>query len=69
VGNSGGYGEARVGVGGDAWGWCTRLHVWEEDSVIECATLLQDVVLQANVHDRWRWLIDPAYDYSMKGTY
>jgi hypothetical protein len=30
---------------------------------------IADVVLQANVHDRWRWLLDPAHGYSVKGTY
>lgn len=56
-------------VGGDAWVWRRRLHAWEEESVSDCSILLHDVVLQANVHDRWRWMIDPAHGYSVKGTY
>jgi len=56
-------------VRGDAWDWHRRLHAWEEESVTECSILMHDVVLQANVHDRWRWLIDPAHGYSVKGTY
>lgn len=54
-------------VRGDAWG--RRLHAWEEESVTKCSIILHDVVLQANVHDRWRWLIDPAHSYSTEGTY
>lgn len=56
-------------VGGDAWGWRRRLHAWEEKSVTKWSILLHDVVLQANVHDRWRWLIDPTHGYSAKRTY
>lgn len=56
-------------VGGDAWSWRRRLHAWKEESVTECSILLHDVVLHANVHDRWRWLIDLAHCYSAKGTY
>jgi len=56
-------------VGGDVWDWRRRLHAWEEESVTECSILLHDVVLQDNVHDRWRWLINPAHGYSVKGSF
>ena len=55
--------------GGEAWGWRRRLHAWEEESVTKCSILLHDVVLQAHIHDKWRWLLDPAHGYSVKGTY
>ena len=35
----------------------------------ECVVLLNNIVLQDNVHDSWRWLLDPAHGYSVKATY
>jgi len=55
--------------GGEAWGWRRRLHAWGEESVTKCSILLHDVVLQVHIHDKWRWLLDPAHGYSVKGTY
>jgi len=42
---------ARVGweVGESGWDWRRRLLAWEEDSVRECASLLNNVVLQENI--------------------
>ena len=57
------------GVGGGAWEWRRHLLAWEEDSVMECSTLLSNVVLQDSILDRWRWLLDPVNGYSVKGTY
>jgi len=37
--------------------------------VRECAALLCNIVLQSNVHDSWRWLLDPVHGYSMKSSY
>ena len=45
---------ARAGweEGGVGWVWRHRLLVWEEDSVRECVTLLNNIVLQANIQDQ-----------------
>lgn len=62
---------ARLGwdEGGSAWVWRRRLLAWEEDNVRECSTLLSNIVLQENVNDKWKWLLDPIHGYSVKGTY
>jgi len=56
-----------VGAGGRVW----RRHLfsWEEESVRECSILLSNTVLQDNVHDGWRWLLDPIHSYSVRGAY
>jgi hypothetical protein len=56
-------------VGGGAWVWRRRLLAWEEESVLECSSLLCDIVLQVSTLDRWRWVLDPINGYSVKGTY
>jgi hypothetical protein len=62
---------ARLGwaEGGRAWVWRRRLLAWEEDSVRECTLLLHNVVLQVNVLDKWRWLLDPVNGYSVREAY
>ncbi|XP_024628614.1 uncharacterized protein [Medicago truncatula] len=55
--------------GGNGWVWRRRLLAWEEESMRECITLLVNIVLQVNIHDRWRWLLDPVHEYSVGGTY
>jgi len=37
--------------------------------VRECVSLLHNVVLQQNIQDHWRWLLDPIHGYSVSGTY
>jgi len=37
--------------------------------VRECSILLDNTVLQDNVLDAWRWLLDPIHGYSVKGAY
>jgi hypothetical protein len=37
--------------------------------VRECAALLNNVILQVNIKDTWRWLLDPTHGYSVRGTY
>jgi len=37
--------------------------------VVECAAFLYNIVLQDNIFDRWRWLLDPIHGYTIKGTY
>jgi len=54
---------------GRAWVWRRRLFAWEEESVRECVVLLCNIVLQDNVHDSWRWLLDPIHGYSVKSSY
>jgi len=56
-------------VGGGVWVCRRRLFAWEEESVVECATFLHNIVLQDNIYDRWRWLLDPIHGYTVKGTY
>ena len=54
---------------GNALGWRRRLLAWEEDSVRECVVLLNNVILQDNIQDFWRWMVDPIHGYSVHGTY
>jgi len=56
-------------VGASVWLWRRRLLAWEEDSVRECTLLLHNVVLQDNVSDTWRWLIDLVHGYSVREAY
>jgi len=49
--------------------WRRRLFAWEEESVRECSILLHNIVLQDNVHDTWRWLLDPIHGYSVRESY
>ena len=51
------------------WVWRRRLLAWEEDSVREYASLLNNVVLQDNIQDQWWWLLDLIHGYSVSGTY
>jgi len=43
--------------------------VWEEECVRECSALLHDIVLHDHTSDRWKWLLDHVYSYTMKGAY
>jgi len=56
-------------VGGVERVWRHHLFAWEEESVRECSILLDNTVLQDNVLDAWRWLLDPIHGYSVKGAY
>jgi hypothetical protein len=58
-----------LGGGGGAWVWRCRLLAWEEEETRECTILLLNVVLQAHVHDRWKWLPDPTQGSSVRGAY
>jgi len=55
--------------GGNAWRWRRRLLAWEEESLRKCYALLVNVVLQDNLQDSWRWLLDPSHGYTVRGTY
>ena len=64
--------EAKWGidaVGGGGRVWRRHLFAWEEESVRECSILLSNTILQDNIHDVWRWLVDPIHGYSVKGAY
>ena len=56
-------------VEGRAWEWRRRLLAWEEDSVRECSEVLHNIVLQVDVTDSWRWLLDPVHGYSVRESY
>jgi len=56
-------------VEGRAWEWRRRLFAWEEECVRERCVLLNNIVLQDNVTDNWRWLLDPVNGYSVKVFY
>jgi len=58
-----------VGEVGEAWVWRRRLLAWEEESVRECSVLLHNIVLQDEVNDTWRWLLDNSSGYTVKGAY
>jgi len=49
--------------------WRRRLLAWEEKSVREYSVLLYNIVLQENISDDWRWLLDPSHVYSVRGAY
>lgn len=57
------------GEGGEACLWRRRLLAWEEESVRECLLLLHNIVMQANVTDKWRWLLDPLHGYLVRDAY
>jgi hypothetical protein len=54
---------------GRGWVWRRRLLAWEEDTVRECYLLVHNVVLQENVSDTWRWLLDPVHGYTVREAY
>ncbi|AET02011.2 hypothetical protein MTR_8g027210 [Medicago truncatula] len=56
-------------VGGEAWGWRRRLRVWEEEMLEECRQLLNGVVLQPNIFDRWLWDSVSDGGYTVRGVY
>jgi len=35
----------------------------------ECSVLVHNVVLQDNVSDTWRWLLDPVHGYYVREAY
>jgi len=51
--------------GGGAWSWRQRLWTWEE----ECRELLDDVLLQDNILDRWQWDQDIHDEYTVIDAY
>jgi len=55
--------------GGGAWVWTRRLLAWEEKGVRGCSDLLHNIVLQEQVLDKWKWLLDPIHCYLVHGVY
>ncbi|KEH26926.1 hypothetical protein MTR_6g079500 [Medicago truncatula] len=55
--------------GGEAWVWRRRLWAWEEETVEECRSLLDNVLLRLNVLDRWQWDPDIIDGYTVRGVY
>jgi len=37
--------------------------------VRECIVLVNNIILQENTYDSWRWLFDPIHGYTVCGTY
>jgi len=54
---------------GLAWVWRRCLLAWEEESLRECSALVNNIVLQVNIHDAWKWLLDPSRAYSVRESY
>ena len=61
----------RLGWDGDGrvWVWRRCLFTWEEESVRKCSILICNVVLQDNVQDYWRWMLDHVHGYLVKAAY
>jgi hypothetical protein len=54
---------------GGAWNWRRPLWVWEEELVEECRQLLNGVVLQSDISDRWLWDSNNDDVYTVRGAY
>lgn len=48
------------GFNGVGWRWRRSLVVWEEEQMVDCARLLDDIffLLQDNINDKWTWKHD-----------
>ena len=45
------------------------LFVWEEEMVGELCLLLQNVTLQVDTEDSWRWNLDSYNEYTVRSAY
>ena len=54
---------------GESWGWRRGLRVWEEEMLEECRQLLNGVVLQFDLSDRWLWDSDSDAGYTVRSAY
>ena len=52
-------------VGGGAWRWRRVLWTWEEEMLEECRKVLDGVIVQANILDRWQWDPDIHEGYTV----
>lgn len=57
------------GENGEAWKWRRRLFAWEEDKVGELCLLLENVNLQVNKEDIWKWNLEKSNIFSVRSTY
>jgi len=56
-------------VDGEAWKWRRRLFAWEEGLLGDLISLLQNVNLQVNNIDRWRWALESTNTFSVRNAY
>ncbi|GAU43919.1 hypothetical protein TSUD_28600 [Trifolium subterraneum] len=56
-------------AGGNGWRWGRHLFAWEEDLVLECCAVLENLFLQVVVMDKWMWRPDPSIGYSVRSAY
>ncbi|GAU10307.1 hypothetical protein TSUD_421680, partial [Trifolium subterraneum] len=56
-------------AGGNGWRWRRHLFAWEEDLVLECYAVLENLFLQVDVMDKWIWRPDPSIGYSVRSAY
>jgi len=57
------------GMDGEAWRWRRRLFVWEEGLLGDLILLLQNVNLQVDNADRWRWALESTHTFSVRSVY
>jgi len=55
--------------GGEAWSWRRRLWTWEEKMLKECRQLLDGIIVQDDIFDRWQWDPDIHDGYTVRGAY
>jgi hypothetical protein len=53
-------------VGGEAWSWRRSLWSWEEEMLEECRQLLDGVIGQDNILDKWQWDPDIHDGYTVR---
>jgi hypothetical protein len=57
------------GVDGEAWRWRRRLFAWEEELVGELILLLQNVILQVDMDDKWLWTLESSHVFAVRSAY
>ena len=57
------------GMDGEAWRWRRRLFAWEEGLLGDLMLLLQNVNLQVDTVDRWRWALESTRTFSVRSAY
>ena len=57
------------GMDGEAWRWRRRLFAWEEGLLGDLILLLQNVNLQVDNVDRWRWALESTNTFSVRSAY
>jgi len=54
--------------GGEAWSWRRRLWVWEDEMIEGCRRLLDGVIEQSDISDRWQCDSDIPGGYTVRGA-